>query len=101
VCGREGNWELHHPTGTDRTGQHLDPEFVIALCVDHHPFVHDDWKTQRVEEADEELDSVGLVQLRLRRVGSTYARIARGADPQPEATAVLAGMLAEWADDLM
>jgi hypothetical protein len=93
VCDRQGNWQHHHPTGTDWNRDYLDPDFTVPLCHDHHTLIHDDWGILGVEEVDEPLDGSEVVALRLRRLAITLARVD-GDDLVKSLAATLPG----WAD---
>ncbi len=100
VCGREGNWQLHHLTGTDHQREYLDRGMTVPLCHDHHTLVHDDWKTLGIEEIDRALHPAEVAALRLRRCSAVLARIGSGMSPQA-VVAVLLEPMARWADELV
>lgn len=91
ICGREGRWQLHHPTGRGADGEYLDPGFTVPLCHDHHTLVHDNLKTLGLE-GDRPI-ALGRVALRLTR-SAVLAALA-------ESIAMSAELFDRWASDLI
>jgi hypothetical protein len=104
ICGAHGR-RAHHPTGRGPDGRYLDPELRLPYCHDHHELAHDDWRTLFIEdrelgqEPNRPLAFIERVELRLRRLAATVARLAE-AYPQYQWLAALAGALKGWADEL-
>jgi len=46
-CGGPSEYR-HHPTGRDRSGGYLDPDYTVPVCHDDHCLVHDDFQTLEV-----------------------------------------------------
>lgn len=108
MCGREGRWQAHHPTGKDCLRHHpggegcdcfLDPNLTVPLCHDHHTLCHDDWYTLGVAQPEGDLTWAERVELRLRRLAEALGRIdqTRGGE---SLFGKLASALVRWADEL-
>jgi len=99
VCGREGRWQGHHPTGKDDADVYFDVELTVPLCHDHHRLCHDDWHTLDLAGIDRRLTLIERVELRLRRSAVAWSRIDAG-----RGGGTLWGKLASafvvWANDL-
>ncbi len=97
ACNRRGTWQGHHPTGRNAPGEYFDPEFTVNLCHNHHTLCHDDWHTLGVANAPAGATRQQEVELRLRRLAATLARLDRGKNIL---LGDLASVLVDCADDL-
>ncbi len=104
VCG-DPACRGHHGTGRGPDGQYLDPDLRLPYCHDHHELSHDDWRTLEIddseqsEEPEQRLCFIERVELRLRRLAATAARLAE-AHPQHKWLAAGARAMKRWADEL-
>ena len=78
ICGLEGSWRPHHPTGRDDQGIYLDPLLTLPLCHDHHTLCHDDWNTLDLAKVELRLTLLDRVEMRLLRWAEALARIDAG-----------------------
>jgi FAD/FMN-containing dehydrogenase len=90
--------ELHHPSGRDHTGEHLDPDFVLPLCLEHHVLVHEDLRHEHLDVAPGPLGRITAVAHRLHRLALFISRFA-GTNPE-SMWARIAAVLRTWADEL-
>jgi hypothetical protein len=103
-CG-SSDCRVHHPTGRGPDGRYLDRDLRFPCCHDHHELSHDDWRALGIHDLgrnqapERKLARVERVELRLRRLAVTVARLAE-AYPQHEWSAAFARALKQWADEL-
>ncbi len=97
ACGEEP-CQGHHWTGKDHQGRYLDPLFAVPLCKDHHPLVHDQWKTLDLETVARPLPWFERIEERLRRWAATLMVLDGGS--RGSLFALTARVLVSWADEL-
>lgn len=79
-CGDPAQ-QLHHLTGRDPSGAHLDPALVVALCRNHHVLVHSDLRSQQLDTPDAaDWNDVTATRFRLNRLGTYLGRLADYSD---------------------